>query len=623
MRSPRRADFAAVGNRSPVREGKNAVDLHDEHAEVVDDLSPFSGKAEEEIGMLEAGEEEMSGENCALDLTTTAHTGSEVGHHGAAFLRRRDRAQVELEIHGEGPEMRPTQEDLENLARLISPRTGPEESAKALRHRVVQYRPQTEKKTLLERLQQRLAVEQTILVQTGFIFPTAVYAIVFNFVKTVLLQQRSASILHFGAQLSKARIGVLSHFAACLSFLFYYARLMLRGELHGKNSPQFLGTGTQNAWRKSPRYTKAAQYFNHKIILEDEEFFTEEPSSSTLISGSVRDASTSRRSSSSHWSAESYLLACHPHGIFAMSVLLGLASNGAQFDDIPQLKHLDIRVAVADFPFLVPGMREYAIKTGAISPSQSSIHYNLREKKHSVGVIVGGPDEALLAGSQDGVMRLLLKDRKGFVRQALLAGVDLLPVMSFGENALYAQVFSKRLRAFQRWQVKKMGWCCPIMYRPNGNTIGLAPAGLGDDFQLTMVIGKPLKLERFVEDIVDFVQPDQEQSTSEIDARKRKSLLISKKMRSLSKDDLQKVVDRVHAAYLDRVKELHAKYVQKFGTWHDQNLEIVSTKEARSLEIVEKIVDAEDKRRAQISCSTKGQVNASQTHLSHNFRSKL
>jgi hypothetical protein len=53
-----------------------------------------------------------------------------------------------------------------------------------------------------------------------------------------------------------------------------------------------------------------------------------------------------------------------------------------------------------------------------------------------VTVVVGGAEESTIASP--GGIDLVLEKRKGFVREAIMSGASLVPVLAFGENDLYA-----------------------------------------------------------------------------------------------------------------------------------------------------------------------------------------
>ncbi|PIO63776.1 diacylglycerol acyltransferase [Teladorsagia circumcincta] len=84
--------------------------------------------------------------------------------------------------------------------------------------------------------------------------------------------------------------------------------------------------------------------------------------------------------------------------------------------------------------------RELLLLLGCIDASKESIEYVLdsRETGRAVVIVVGGAEEALDA--HPGYHTLVLKSRKGFVREALKTGAYLVPVYSFGENEVFEQL---------------------------------------------------------------------------------------------------------------------------------------------------------------------------------------
>ncbi|CAD7954236.1 unnamed protein product [Amoebophrya sp. A25] len=344
-------------------------------------------------------------------------------------------------------------------------------------------------------LAQRFAVEATIIIQSGVPVNLAIF----------LVFRRLAVGIGHG-------VG-----AAILPFLLYYTRLLWNGTTRkNKEHEQFSGNAFDPRWRRLLRYTLAAEYYQARIVkvklkaddliggqvvdvagcVRDDAYASggrgqaggqqqpEQQSSSSSSSGTLGDQDQKTAYAnpgagrqdhverSSSYPEDNYLIACHPHGLYVLSALLGISSNGCGFDDDPALKHLNVRFAVAEFPFWVPVMREYALKTGAISPSQASIQENLK-KGRTVALVPGGTAEAMHAGVRSnptsarghtGKMRLVLKDRKGFIRQARMAQVKIIPVLQFGENSLYRQVTSTWINRFQLLQKKYLGVMLPVFF---------------------------------------------------------------------------------------------------------------------------------------------------------------
>lgn len=90
-------------------------------------------------------------------------------------------------------------------------------------------------------------------------------------------------------------------------------------------------------------------------------------------------------------------------------------------------------------------------------------------------------------------LRLLLKDRKGFVKLALRTGADLVPVLGLGENDLYAHVDSEKyplVQKIQRMVRNATGWETPLFYG-QGFWSG-SPGILAYRTPIDIVVGRPI-----------------------------------------------------------------------------------------------------------------------------------
>eukprot|EP00397_Hematodinium_sp_SG-2012_P026902 GEMP01028231.1.p1 GENE.GEMP01028231.1~~GEMP01028231.1.p1 ORF type:complete len:266 (+),score=33.15 GEMP01028231.1:1013-1810(+) len=237
-----------------------------------------------------------------------------------------------------------------------------------------------------------------------------------------------------------------------------------------------------------------------------------------------------------------YIFGVHPHGVLSYCFQQGLSANGSDIDSL--FPHLQIRSAAINPPFYMPVSREVAIGVGCISADKSAILRNLK-KGRSIALVVGGADEALLAGG--GAMRLVLKGRLGFIKIAVETGTPLVPVLAFGENELYTQVFSKNLRGIQQKMQQVMGFSMPLFYsgylfRPNRRPINTV---IGSAFECPQCCAQDPKF------------PD--------------------------------IVEETSAKYIEAIRSLHAKYAKIYGGKQDQTLEILTVKEARSLQLARTI----------------------------------
>jgi hypothetical protein len=119
---------------------------------------------------------------------------------------------------------------------------------------------------------------------------------------------------------------------------------------------------------------------------------------------------------------------------------------------------LDRRVVTLPQNFYTPFLREYFLWMGAITSSKSTFrqylqtfssppnnnnnHHNYNNNIDDANkqglamiVVVGGAAESLMA--EQGSINLVLRNRRGFVREAIMAGAHLVPVLGFGETNLY------------------------------------------------------------------------------------------------------------------------------------------------------------------------------------------
>ncbi len=77
-----------------------------------------------------------------------------------------------------------------------------------------------------------------------------------------------------------------------------------------------------------------------------------------------------------------------------------------------------------------------------------NFYFNQNRNKEAFKVIIFGKNSLFIGihyFSDDGVIKLILKRRKGFVKLALRYGVDIVPTFSFGESFIYGQVKGRYL----------------------------------------------------------------------------------------------------------------------------------------------------------------------------------
>eukprot|EP00928_Gymnodinium_smaydae_P003716 TRINITY_DN11314_c0_g1_i1.p1 TRINITY_DN11314_c0_g1~~TRINITY_DN11314_c0_g1_i1.p1 ORF type:complete len:435 (-),score=74.70 TRINITY_DN11314_c0_g1_i1:222-1415(-) len=239
-----------------------------------------------------------------------------------------------------------------------------------------------------------------------------------------------------------------------------------------------------------------------------------------------------------------YVFACHPHGVLALAMPPNFASDGSHFSK--QFPGIDLRVAVANLPLYLPVARQIALWSGCISADKNAIEYSLKHGQ-SVAIVVGGPDEALLAGT--GKMRLVLKDRLGFVKTAVQTGADLVPILTYGENEAFRQLFPTFIKRMQVHIVKNVGISLPLFY---GCGLYGTPMPLPERVRLISVVGAPVRL--------DGRHCDQKKDPARF----------------------EQLCREVHAEYMEALRALHAATHEQYGSSSDHELDIISVQQARS-----------------------------------------
>lgn len=194
-----------------------------------------------------------------------------------------------------------------------------------------------------------------------------------------------------------------------------------------------------------------------------------------------------------------YIFGYHPHGIIAHGAFAGFATEALGFSRLfPKITNT---LLTLDSNFLIPFYREYILAMGLASVSRESCQ-NLLTKGGSDGkgmgraitIVIGGARESLEA--QPHSMRLILKQRKGFIKLAINTGADLVPVLAFGENDLYDQVRSDQHPLIHRFQMlvkRTLGFTLPLFHARGvfNYDVGLMPYRRS----LNVVVGRPIQVD--------------------------------------------------------------------------------------------------------------------------------
>lgn len=224
-----------------------------------------------------------------------------------------------------------------------------------------------------------------------------------------------------------------------------------------------------------------------------------------------------------------YLFGSHPHGVVCFGAFMSFVVDNPQFRELfpgifPRL------LTLVQFYYL-PLVRELLLSMGCCAASKRGVESLLRGPKGTAAVlVVGGAREVLnQPGPNGSEIRLILRDRKGFVKLALRHGTDLVPTFSFGETSVFNFVPNpegSHIRRFQAWFQKNFVYPPSIFYGRGlfQYNFGLIPFRR----PINVVVGAPIPV------------PKMESPTTE-------------------------EVNRIHATYVAALAKLYEDNVAKYG----------------------------------------------------------
>jgi 2-acylglycerol O-acyltransferase 2 len=183
---------------------------------------------------------------------------------------------------------------------------------------------------------------------------------------------------------------------------------------------------------------------------------------------------------------KNYIFCCHPHGVLCYGVVGALGTEGAVFSKLfPGLKP---KLITLEGSFWLPGAREVLLGVGGCSSSKKSIRYLLSRGQGIAPVLMVGGLPEISNYNKDKIV-LVIKKRKGFIKLALEAGADLVPVLSFGETEIFHQ--PKGVNSFlEKYIANSIGFY-PVVFSGRGyfqNWFGVLP----QKKELNVVVGKPI-----------------------------------------------------------------------------------------------------------------------------------
>ncbi|KAL3147396.1 diacylglycerol O-acyltransferase 1 [Trebouxia sp. C0009 RCD-2024] len=225
-----------------------------------------------------------------------------------------------------------------------------------------------------------------------------------------------------------------------------------------------------------------------------------------------------------------YIFAMHPHGVLSLHAWCSFCTEACGFSKL--YPGIDLHVGTLKWNFRCPTVRELMLSLGLVDVSKRTLLKVLQKPGRAVALAVGGAEESLLSCPR--TMELVLKKRQGFVRIAVQAGADLVPVLVFGENDVWhaRQVKTGILHQIQETIKQLTGFTIPLAH---GRGFFFGPVGLLP-FQepINVVVGAPISVEQHTGD-----------------------------MRS---EEAVKIVDKYHRLYIQRLMELYNAHKDLYFT---------------------------------------------------------
>lgn len=301
--------------------------------------------------------------------------------------------------------------------------------------------------------------------------------------------RRSGQLLAHAGPVVVPWAAVSERSCSLLRLLLIHAPFMLwaaRGPLSDAGSTRDDRGWSDSATKSGLWRFLSARVFGHTRIVLSEEWKTLRPEER------------------SRWTDRHYIIGMHPHGLLPMGAILngltwaggglrGITASGAELPEPDNPGHLlhqrwfrqmRLRAAVASGACgLFPGFYEMFTKLGAFECTKPFVRDRLREGK-DVALFPGGAQESEFA--TPGRYVCLIKPHKGFVRLALEERRDILPMWTFGDEALVPQMKETPgvVRALQKWFKEVTGLLVPPTF-----------SGLPRFPPLTLVAGVPVSLE--------------------------------------------------------------------------------------------------------------------------------
>ncbi|CAE7484052.1 DGAT2L6 [Symbiodinium pilosum] len=225
-----------------------------------------------------------------------------------------------------------------------------------------------------------------------------------------------------------------------------------------------------------------------------------------------------------------YLFAMYPHGVYGVCRAFsgGVGCWQALFPGIAA------RWGSFGAAFFLPGIREMSLFSGCIDASKPVLERAIN-RGENVMLLPGGIDEMNLTDGESKETKLVMTDRKGFVKLSIENGMDIIPGFCFGEKWIHHTI---RLPHF----IQRI----------------LRPLRMSD----TLLRGRGITLMGFLDPPLAYVWGEP------IKVRQQKPV-----------DD--KYLDEVHQKVAESVVSIFKRYKARFGYAEDETISLVSAADAK------------------------------------------
>ncbi|KAJ3124991.1 Diacylglycerol O-acyltransferase 2 [Physocladia obscura] len=191
--------------------------------------------------------------------------------------------------------------------------------------------------------------------------------------------------------------------------------------------------------------------------------------------------------------SKKYIFGYHPHGVISLGAFTSFATEACKVSKV--LPGLNIRLLTLESNFKIPFWRDILLFLNVASADKRSINYILGSPRShggdSVMLVVGGAAESLEARPRENV--IVLKNRLGFIKLALVHGASLVPTFAFGENDIWDQVPNPKGSIVRKFQTafKEIASFSPVLFHGRGiftYNYGMLPYRR----PITVMVGKPI-----------------------------------------------------------------------------------------------------------------------------------